>query len=81
MVDIHSHIIFNVDDGSKLLEQSIRELKQIKKIGLEEVICTPHMKSGNIDKIMKIKENYLHLVEEANKLGIKLYLGNEIKYS
>ena len=81
MIDIHSHIIFNVDDGSKSLEQSIKELKQIKKIGLEEVICTPHMKSGNIDKIMKIKENYSHLVEEANKLGIKLYLGNEIMYS
>lgn len=81
MIDIHSHIIFNVDDGSKSLEQSIKELKQIRKIGLEEVICTPHSKSGNIDKIMKIKENYTILNEEAKKLGIKLYLGNEIMYS
>lgn len=81
MIDIHSHIIFNVDDGSKSLEQSIKELKQIKKIGLEEVICTPHSKSGNIDKIMKIKENYTILNEEAKKLGIKIYLGNEIMYS
>lgn len=81
MIDIHSHLIFNVDDGSKSLEQSIKELKQIKKIGLEEVICTPHSKSGNIDKIMKIKENFELLNKEAKKLGIKLYLGNEIMYS
>jgi len=81
MIDIHSHIIFDVDDGSKTLNQSIKELKRIKKIGLEEVICTPHFRSGNIDKIMKVKENYTKLKIEAEKLGIKLYLGNEILYS
>lgn len=80
-IDIHSHIIFDVDDGSKTLEQSIKELKQIKKIGLEDVICTPHSRSGNIDKLVKIKENYLEIKEEAKKLDINLYLGNEILYS
>jgi len=66
MIDIHSHIIFDVDDGSKTLNQSIKELKRIKKIGLEEVICTPHFRSGNIDKIMKVKENYNKLKKLVN---------------
>lgn len=80
-VDIHSHIIFDVDDGSKTLEQSIKELEQIKKIGLEDVVCTPHFRCGNIDKIVKVKENYKKLLEKAKELNINLYLGNEILYS
>lgn len=81
MIDIHSHIIFDVDDGSTSLKQSIKTLDQIKKIGLEKVICTPHSKLGNIDKFTKVNENYKKLLEEANKRNIKLYLGNEILYS
>ena len=81
MVDIHSHIIFDIDDGSKSLKQSIKYLNQIKKIGLKGVICTPHSKGGNIDKIVKTNENYKKLVKEAKKRNIELYLGNEIMYS
>ena len=81
MIDIHSHIIFDVDDGSKSLEQSIKSLEQIKKIGLEDVICTPHFRSGNIDKIVKTKDNYLKIKEKAKELNINLYLGNEILYT
>lgn len=79
--DIHSHLIYNVDDGSKSLHQSLKALDQIKKAGIERVICTPHTKTGNIDKIMKVKENYLILKRAAEKRGIELYLGNEIMYS
>lgn len=81
MVDIHSHIIFDVDDGSKSLNQSIKYLDQLKKIGLNRVICTPHSKGGSIDKIVKINENYKTLAKEAKKRNIELYLGNEIMYS
>lgn len=81
MVDIHSHIIFDIDDGSKSLNQSIKYLNQLKKIGLKRVICTPHSKGGNIDKIVKTNENYKKLVREAKKRDIELFLGNEIMYS
>lgn len=80
-IDIHSHLIFNVDDGSKSLEESIKYLKEIKKIGMNKVICTPHMKTGRKEKALKIVENFKILREEAKKLGIDLYLGNEIMYS
>lgn len=79
--DIHCHIVFDVDDGSKSFEQSLKALEQIKKSGIEQVICTPHFRSGNIDKILKTKENYLKLQEEAKKKNINLYFGNEILYS
>ena len=80
MIDIHSHIIFDVDDGSKTLEQSIKYLKEAKKVGVNKVVCTPHMSRDNKEKAIKIVEKFKKLRLEAAKLGIDLYLGNEIMY-
>ncbi|MBP3766502.1 MAG: hypothetical protein J6G98_04915 [Bacilli bacterium] len=81
MIDIHTHIIYDVDDGSKSLEQSIKYLKQAKKIGVNKVVCTPHMSHDKKEKALKIVDHFKILREEAQKLGVELYLGNEIMYS
>ena len=54
MIDIHTHLLNNVDDGSKSLEQSLTYLNQAKKIGLNKIVCTPHMHRENKDKVKKI---------------------------
>lgn len=81
MIDIHTHLLFDVDDGSKSLEQSIQYLKEIKKIGMNKVVCTPHIKFGNHERALKIINNFKILREEAKKYDIELFLGNEIMYS
>lgn len=78
MIDIHSHIIFSVDDGSKNIEQSIKYLKQAKKIGVNKIVCTPHISQGKKEKIERIVNNFKLLRKGASKLGIDLYLGTEI---
>lgn len=80
-VDIHSHLIFDIDDGSKNIEESIKYLKQAKKIGLNKVVCTPHIKNGDKTRTLKIIENFKQLRSIASKLDITLYLGNEIMMS
>ena len=42
MTDIHSHILFDVDDGSRNLEESIELLKMMQEIGFKNIILTPH---------------------------------------
>jgi protein-tyrosine phosphatase len=42
-VDIHSHLIPGVDDGSKTLDESIELLRRFKKMGYEKIITTPHI--------------------------------------
>ncbi len=81
MIDIHSHLIFSVDDGSKSLEQSINYLNEIKNIGLYNVVVTPHVKIKDDVLNKKINDNYGILSKFAKDLGINLYLGNEIMYS
>lgn len=77
-IDIHSHIIYGVDDGAKTKEDSIKYLQEALKCGIHSIICTPHICHGNIEKIEKIKKNFLEVREYAKELGIDLYLGTEI---
>lgn len=78
MIDIHSHVLFSVDDGSKNLEQSLKYLQEAKKMGVNKVVCTPHMSHGRDEKIDLIVKNFKLLRKGAAKLGIELFLGNEI---
>ena len=79
MIDIHTHIIPNVDDGSKSLEIS-RELLNLElKNNLKNVILTPHQNEMNLDK-ENIKKKYLELKENVRDININLYLGSEIYF-
>lgn len=79
-IDIHSHILYGIDDGSKNQEESIELLKQHAIMGATDVILTPHYienskyETNNKEKL-KILET---LKEEAEKLNMNLYLGNEV---
>ena len=79
MIDIHSHLVPGVDDGSQGLEESLALLKQAEEDGITELITTPHfMKNGEY----RIKAS--ELVKRFNELkqaypgSIKLHLGNEL---
>jgi protein-tyrosine phosphatase len=42
MVDIHSHIVFGVDDGAKTIEDSLAMLKIAADAGTTDIVATPH---------------------------------------
>jgi len=42
MVDIHSHILPGVDDGSKSLEESVAMVKMAAEAGTTDIVATPH---------------------------------------
>lgn len=79
-IDIHSHILFGIDDGSKSFEESVELLRQHAIMGATDVVLTPHYienskyKTNNKGKL-KLLES---LKEEAFRLNINLYLGNEV---
>lgn len=45
-VDLHSHIVFDVDDGVADLTQSLAVLARLHAMGFAEVCATPHQKAG-----------------------------------
>lgn len=42
MFDIHSHIIYHIDDGSRTLEESLALIRQDVEQGVHAIIATPH---------------------------------------
>lgn len=42
-VDMHSHLIPGIDDGSKTLDESVTMIKRLKNFGLRKLITTPHV--------------------------------------
>lgn len=42
-VDIHSHLIPNVDDGAGSLKKSIEIIRGLKDLGFKKIITTPHV--------------------------------------
>ena len=44
--DIHSHVIWGVDDGAETKEETFRMLREAVEDGIEQIICTPHVTPG-----------------------------------
>lgn len=42
MIDIHSHILPQIDDGSKSVDMSLRMLRESWKQGVDGIVLTPH---------------------------------------
>ena len=84
MIDIHTHIIPYVDDGSPNLETSIAMIKHELAIGVDEIIATPHHIYSRYESTVEvIKERFNFLCEEVKKqnLPVNLYLGQEIYFT
>lgn len=78
MVDIHSHILFGVDDGAQTLEESIELLKQAEKVGYTDIVCSSHYYKGRFENKNYV-ENFkiLQAEIEKQKINVNIYYGNE----
>lgn len=80
-IDIHSHILFGVDDGSVSLDESIELLKLAREEGASAVFATPHYGWENefAPNAKGVSKNFSALRERAAREvpGIDLYLGTE----
>lgn len=47
MIDIHTHLLPGVDDGSPSIEVSVPILEQFGAGGVEVLVCTPHLMASN----------------------------------
>lgn len=46
MIDIHSHLLPGVDDGSPSIEVSVTVLQRFAAEGLKTLVCTPHLNAS-----------------------------------
>ena len=82
-VDIHTHILPGVDDGSPELSQSLELLKYAFDQGTAAVVLTPHYRGRFRDNTaQKLTALFEELRQSAKTEcpGLELYLGCEVGY-
>ena len=80
MIDIHAHILPCIDDGARSEKESLALLEKAKKMGVTDIILTPHYIIGsNYNANNKKKEALLKKLSVKIE-GIHLFLGNEIYF-
>ena len=83
MIDLHSHILPKMDDGSAGVEESLQMLQMLSSQGVERVAATPHFvaNSESLDKFLqRRKEAYEALCKAANNTLPEILLGAEVEY-
>lgn len=84
MIDIHSHILPSIDDGSKSIEETLKMIKQAIEDGTTDIVATPHYCIGYGEEPftgVKEKVKELNKILCEKKLGIKVHYGQEVYYS
>lgn len=81
MLDFHSHILPNIDDGSRSIEETINLIKEARDAGFEGISLTSHYFEGYYETGKAEREVLLQILKEQLKnkgIDINLYLSNEI---
>ncbi len=84
MIDFHTHIIPNIDDGSRSVEETFNLIKEAKEVGFEGIVLTSHYIENYYETDVPERDIWVKAISEnlANKgIQTNLYLGNEIYMS
>lgn len=77
MTDIHSHIVFSVDDGAVDLDQTHEMLVEAAESGVKTIFATPHFADVILDP-KRVVANMDETRRLADGMGIKILEGCEI---
>lgn len=76
MIDMHSHILPNIDDGSQSIEESIDMLREAKKAGFTDIVSTSHFMEEVYNTSKEERENLIKQLKERlqnENIDIKIY--------
>ena len=84
MIDIHSHVLPGIDDGSKDMEMTLEMLRIAEKDGTTDIVATPHYCIGyGEENYESVKERVLSLRSQLQKenININIHFGQEVYFS
>ena len=80
-VDIHSHLLPGIDDGSKTMEQTLTYVRRLQDLGFSKLFCTPHIYSdfypNTPETILPVLSSVL---AEVKANGLQVEMGAAAEY-
>jgi|KBSMisStandDraft_5_1062788.scaffolds.fasta_scaffold59598_1 protein-tyrosine phosphatase len=83
MIDIHSHILPQLDDGARTLEEALDMARLAADDGIQQMVCTPHMFNGlsHNPEPAEVLDRVGALQEAIAREGLRLLPGNEVHFT
>lgn len=82
MIDIHCHILNEIDDGARNLGVSLQMCRMAKQNGINHIVATPHVSTlSDIDRFISVRDEKLRILREQvklNNISVNLYPGAEV---
>jgi protein-tyrosine phosphatase len=82
MIDLHTHILYGIDDGAKTFDESFSMLKKAYELGVEAICLTPHQSTyRTFDQDgLPVHEKVKKLIDKLREshIDLKLFVGAEI---
>lgn len=81
-IDIHSHILPNMDDGASSEEESLNLISELSKQGITAIAATPHFYADrdNPSEFFDRRKNAGSLIADKLDKDITVLLGAEVYY-
>lgn len=84
MIDFHSHILPNIDDGSGSIGETFNLIKEAEEYGFSAIISTSHYIENYYEVNVSERKTWIDEISkvlEQKKINVQLYLGNEVYFT
>ena len=81
MIDVHSHILPGIDDGSKSMQETLELIAEAKKAGFDAIISTSHYIEDYYEADEQKRMGLISEILNETDADIDIYLGSEIYIS
>ena len=80
MIEIHTHILPGIDDGSQSVEESLGILENMANSGIKKVVATPHFypELSSIEEFLEKRQLSYEKIKENIPENIDVFLGAEV---
>lgn len=82
MIDIHSHILYGIDDGAQNLEESIEMCRDAYENGCDTLVLTPHFFDfKHLHEFIKERDRKVEILADAlteEEIPLKILSGAEL---
>ncbi|MDG5789295.1 tyrosine protein phosphatase [Evansella sp. AB-P1] len=82
MIDLHCHILPNVDDGSQSVEDTLNMATVAVEEGITTIVATPHHKNGRYENnkaTIETRVNEVNKLLKKNNIDVNVLVGQECR--